>query len=140
MRTTRREFVDSNIWVYAHDAREPEKQRKAREFLSELETNATIVISTQVLLEFYSIATRKLGMPALEARSAASKIGSLDVVGASLELVQEAMDITVLHQLSVWDAMILAAAKARRCPVLWSEDLAEGTVLMGVKVKNPFSL
>lgn len=44
----------------------------------------------------------------------------------------------VEHQLSIWDAMILEAARLAGCSEVWTEDLASGSTIRGVKVINPF--
>lgn len=54
---TGRSFLDTNVLVYAVDNAEPSKQKTARELMSM--TN-DIVISAQVLNEFYVTITRKL--------------------------------------------------------------------------------
>jgi predicted nucleic acid-binding protein len=43
-----------------------------------------------------------------------------------------------LHRISFWDAMIVHAARAANAPVLFSEDLADGSTVAGVRVRNPF--
>jgi predicted nucleic acid-binding protein len=51
-------FVDTNVLVYAHDEDEPAKREIA---LHVLEEHAdALVLSTQVLAEFYVTVTRKL--------------------------------------------------------------------------------
>jgi predicted nucleic acid-binding protein len=54
-------FIDSNILIYSIDDYEKEKQMSAFNIISKLSENGGI-ISTQVLQEFYNIATKKLGL------------------------------------------------------------------------------
>ena len=65
-----RTFVDTNVLVYAHDASEQARQPLARAALEGLWRTRTGVISTQVLQEFYVVATspNKLRMSPSEAR------------------------------------------------------------------------
>ncbi|MBK7721402.1 MAG: hypothetical protein IPI32_04010 [Austwickia sp.] len=58
-------------------------------------------------------------------------------VSADAQLVLRAANTAKVHQLSVWDAMIVEAAVAARCQELWSGDLAAGAVIRGVRVVNP---
>ena len=51
-------FIDSNILIYSIDDYEKEKQMSAFNIISKLSENGGI-ISTQVLQEFYNIATKK---------------------------------------------------------------------------------
>lgn len=37
------------------------------------------------------------------------------------------------------DAMIVQAASESGCDVLWTEDLNDGQVLRGVRIRNPFT-
>jgi predicted nucleic acid-binding protein len=132
-----RVFLDTNILAYDLDAGTPDKQRRAREVLAD--PTHEFVISTQVLLELYVVLTRKL-RPALPEAAAAEVIGSLcrlPVVGTDAELVQRAIALSARHQLSVWDAMVVTAAREAGCEELWTEDLATGAELRGVRIVNP---
>lgn len=62
MPTTTRTFIDTNIQVYAHDGRDPAKRDRSQELIGSLAASGTGVISTQVMQEFFSIATRRLGL------------------------------------------------------------------------------
>ncbi len=132
-----RVFLDTNILAYDLDAGTPEKQRRARAALAE--PGREFVISTQVLLELYVVLTRKL-RPALPEPAAAEVIkslGRLPVVGTDGALVERAIALSVRHQLSVWDALIVTAAREAGCEELWTEDLAQGSELRGVRIRNP---
>jgi predicted nucleic acid-binding protein len=67
-----RAFFDTNILFYAHDARALDKQAVAQDLLLRHSPDppgtATGVVSTQVLQEFFINATKKLGLPPMEAR------------------------------------------------------------------------
>jgi len=41
-------------------------------------------------------------------------------------------------KLSFWDAMVVQAAAESGCDVLWTEDLSDGQVLRGVRIRDPF--
>ena len=56
-------FVDTNVFVYLFDADDPTRQDIARSLIDRLAKEATIVVSTQVLQEFYVSVTRKLAEP-----------------------------------------------------------------------------
>ena len=132
-----RVFLDTNILAYDLDAGTPDKQQKARAALAR--PDHEFVISTQVLLELYVVITRKL-RPALPEAAAAAVITSLSrlpVVGTDADLVQRAVTLSTRHQLSVWDALIVTAAREAGCEELWTEDLATGTELRGVRIVNP---
>ena len=56
-------FLDTNVLVYLFDSDTPSKQTVARQVLAGDGGDVRIVISTQVLQEFYVTVTRKLGTP-----------------------------------------------------------------------------
>lgn len=58
-----RSFFDTNVLVYLFDTDAPEKQEKSRILLENESQSGRLVISTQVLQEFYVTATRKLAEP-----------------------------------------------------------------------------
>lgn len=134
-----RVFLDANVFVYAQDPASAKKQRVSREVIARLSAAGDGVISTQVLQEFYVAATRKLGVPPLAAKGILKTFAVFETVQVSPTLIQEAVDCSILNQLSFWDALILAAAAAAGCGVVLSEDLNPGQVILGVKVQNPFA-
>ena len=134
-----RVFIDSNVLAYAQDAASPAKQRASREVISALAGSRDGVISTQVLQEFYVTATRKLGVPPLVAKGVLKTFAVFEIVQVSPVLIQEAVDCSILNQLSFWDALILAAAASAGCSTVYSEDLNPGQSILGVTVKNPLA-
>jgi predicted nucleic acid-binding protein len=133
-----RTFIDTNVFVYAFDTNEPVKQQIALRTLAE--TGDRAVLSTQVLSEFYVVATRKLPDP-LAPRIAAEIIGELSrlsVVDTDTVLVGSAIEISDWSQISFWDGLIVAAASASGCDRILTEDLAAGATLAGVHIVNPF--
>jgi predicted nucleic acid-binding protein len=131
-------FLDANVLVYAQDAGAADKQRKSREIIAQLAESADGVISTQVMQEFYVAATRKMGVPPLAAKGVLKTFAVFETVQVSPALIQEAIDCSILNQLSFWDSLILAAAASAGCSTVLSEDLNPGQAILGVKVQNPF--
>lgn len=131
-------FIDTNILVYTIDSYDKEKQRKSRKLLKEIAAEGNPVISTQVLQEFYNAATMKLKTDKLIAKNMMHGFGSLDTVQVDLDIIEQAVDISILSEISFWDSLIIAAAEAANCSVLLSEDLADGQVIRGIKITNPF--
>ena len=50
----------------------------------------------------------------------------------------EAVDCSILNQLSFWDALMVVAAEKARCDRILTEDLSHGQVIRGVRIENPF--
>src|SRR5688572_18091168 len=61
-------FLDSNVLVYTDDGGNPPKQAVAVALVGEAMRSKAGVISLQVLQEYFSVATRKLGVDAVTAR------------------------------------------------------------------------
>lgn len=131
-------FVDTNVLVYADDRSHPGKRDLARELLRRVMAAGNGKLSTQVLSEFFAVATRKLGLAAADARRRVEIYGSLEVVRPSLQDVLAAIDLHRLHEVAIWDALIIRCAQLSGCTVLYSEDLQHGQRFDGVVVVDPF--
>ena len=135
-----REFLDTNVLIYAHDARDPRKRACARELLRRLLRERRGVLSIQVLQEFFAAATRKLGMPSEVARLNVSSYARFDVVSLSVPDVMAAIDLHRLHHFSIWDALIVRAALNGACTTLHSEDMQDGRAIDTLVVRDPFEI
>ena len=137
--TSGRAFVDTNVLVYTVDIASPNKRDRARDVLADADPR-DLVVSSQVLAEFYFVVTRKLARPMdeREAGAAVGELAKLFVVPVDAALVQSATELSREARLSLWDAMIVEAAVLGGCPRILSEDLADGTSIRGVAVENPF--
>ena len=133
-----RVFLDTNVLVNADDADTGAKQARAQEVVRDALTSGRGVISTQVLCEFFVIATRKLGVPAEVARRKVELLAHLDVVCPDVLDVVAAIDLCRLHRLALWDALVIRAAQTGGCQTLLTEDLSHGSRYDGVLVENPF--
>ena len=129
-------FLDTDVLVYAFDSSDDRKRRLAIEVIE----RAPFVVSAQVLGEFYVTVTRKLAvpLPADDAARAVGRLSALAVVPTDAALVAAAVETVRAHQVSYWDALIIEAAAVAGCDVLLSEDLADGSVMRGVRIENPF--
>ncbi|MBK7820589.1 MAG: PIN domain-containing protein [Tessaracoccus sp.] len=131
-------FLDTNVLVYAFDTSDEAKRTRAFAVLTD---HPDAVISTQVLLEWFTIVTRKLTptLPLADAVTAMGVLARLDVVPADADLALRAARTSVEAQLSIWDAMVIEAAAIAGCGTILTEDLNDGQVIRGVKVINPFA-
>ena len=133
------EFVDTNVVIYAHDPDEKAKHPVAMELMNRLWMEAQGRISTQVLQELYVTVTRK--KPRLSSSAAFDLIEELSawpVYAPTADDVLAAIRRSARHSISIWDAMIVQAAIASDCSILWSEDLQHGRRFESVTVRNPF--
>jgi predicted nucleic acid-binding protein len=132
------EFVDTNIFVYAHESGAGQKHRKAVDLLTRLFEEQSGALSVQVLTEFYVAATKKLGMKSQEAEEVIADLGTWTIHRPALADVLRACGIHRLHKVSWWDALIINSAVELGCTLLWSEDLGKGQRYGTITVRNPF--
>jgi len=130
-------FLDTNLLIYSLDNYNKKKQAQCRSLLKAVTSSMQGVISTQVMQEFYVAATRKLGADPLTTKDVMNSFTHFEVVGISPDIINSAVDCSILNRLSFWDALIVAAAESAHCEYLWTEDLNSGQVIRGVKVENP---
>lgn len=130
-------FIDTNVLVYAGDATYPDKRHVAREILAK--HGSRVVISTQVLQEYFWVATRKLDVEPLRAKGVIqSASATFEVVTVTTDLIERAVDGSILWQISLWDALILTSADRAACSTVYSEDLNDTQRYGSVTVVNPF--
>lgn len=129
-------FVDTNVVAYALDHAEPAKQHRARIVLSRRPHPST---SPQVLRELYVVARSKLGLDAADATAAVRALRPTVAVVEDADLVLLAVTGSQRWQLSLWDALIVEAARRAGATTLLSEDLQHGMDFDGVVVENPFA-
>ena len=135
-----RQFLDTNVLVYAHDRSAGEKYRRALHLVEEVTTQENGALSVQVLQEFFVTVTTKLlkPLPVHDAAAIVSDLGALQTHAPDVTDVLAAIDIHDRPQVSFWDAMILRSAWVLRCAVVWSEDLASERRYDDIEVRNPF--
>lgn len=132
-------FLDSNVLIYAFDTADPAKQARSRTLIESLPPEA-IVLSTQVVHEFYFTVTRKLRRPLAiaDAEAAVRGLSGFRILPLDYRLSLAAMELVRKHGLSIWDALIVESALDGGCRTLFSEDFQEGRKYGPVKVENPF--
>ena len=140
LHVNRKVFVDSNILIYAHDYREPDKQKIAIEALDKLWAQKVGVLSMQVLQEFYFNVTRKI-VPPLPKPTAREIIDDFTpwCIEISPKEIASAFRIEDTAKISFWDALIVASALKSGATEILSEDMNPGQTIAGVRIINPFA-
>jgi len=54
------------------------------------------------------------------------------------QIILQASEVEEAHNLSFWDALIVAAASSKNVAVILTEDLNHGQLIEGVLIQNPF--
>ncbi len=135
-----KQFVDTNIFLYAYDLSTPEKKNKSKQLISALWDSGQGVISIQVLQELYVNMTRKLPNPIAPelATQIISDLGQWHLHIPTLPDLQRAIELEKNNSISFWDAMIISSAQQMGCKVLWTEDLNSGQYIDDLVIRNPF--
>ncbi len=136
--TSARSFLDINVLLYTDSADAPAKQRRALALLAEHRVARTGVVSLQVLQKYFVGATRKLAVDAAVARRKVELFANFQLAILDVEDVVAAIDPHRLHQVSLWDALIVRAARESGCSVFFSEDLQNGRSIDGIRIVDPF--
>jgi predicted nucleic acid-binding protein len=133
MSAIERAFIDTNVLLYLLSA-DAAKADRAEQVVAD-----GGVISVQVLNEFASVATRKLGLTLEEAREALIALrANCEVVPLTADTHDLGLVLAGAHRLSVYDAMIVAVALLADCRVLLSEDMQSGQRIERLTIRNPF--
>lgn len=126
-------FLDSNVVLYLLSA-DARKADKAEALLAQQPC-----ISVQVLNEVTSVCHRKLGMPWPEIQDMLAALkASCTVVPLTVDTHAQAVQIAQQHQISFYDAHIVATALASGASTLMTEDLYDGLEFGPLKIQNPF--
>lgn len=134
-------FLDTNVFVYAFDTREPAKSQRAAELIRSAVASRRGVVSYQVVQEFFNIALTRFAKP-FSTREAEDSLAvtfkPILAVHSSPRLVMEALRVHGQYQFSWYDALIVAAALQAECSVLYTEDMQHGQRVGDLKIQNPF--
>jgi predicted nucleic acid-binding protein len=134
-------FLDTNIFAYSFDRRDPSKRDVALELIQKTSESKKARISYQVVQEFVNVATKKFNTP-LKSSDARMYVESIMMpmwhVNSSPGLTIKALDIQERWSYSFYDSLIIASAIEAGCSILYSEDLQHGQTIEGLKIINPF--
>ena len=131
-------FVDTNVLLYAYDLESPQKRTRAKGIVEEGgKSLGQLVISVQVLQELEVNLERKK-VSRGEIHQLIYDLSVWPVVDNTLMILKMALSEQIRWKLSLWDAMILAAARSVGARELVTEDFSHGQNYDGVRAVNPF--
>jgi predicted nucleic acid-binding protein len=127
-------FLDTNVLLHLMSGDAGKADR------AEALVAAGGVISVQVLNEFVSVASRKLGMTLADIREVQAPIRLICTIEPlTLETHDLGVELAERYRLSIYDSFIVAAAVLAGCKILYSEDMQHGQTIGGLTVRNPFT-
>lgn len=134
-------FIDTNIFISAHDSGDKAKTQTARELIVEAHESGQGKISEQIIREFCNVAVKKFNK-----RITTTDV--IDIVRVELrplliesdggDLYERALKLKDRYSLSFYDALVAQAALSAGCEVLYSENIQAGLKIRGLTVVNPF--
>ncbi len=129
-------FIDTNILLYLLSSDTDKADR------AEIIVQAGGLISVQVLNEIANVAHRKLAMSWIEINEVLALIQSMcPTKPLTIETHDRGKLIAERYGLSVYDAMIVAAALLAGCETLYSEDMQDGQLISHqLRICNPFTI
>lgn len=133
-------FVDTNVFVYARDPRDPAKQQRAKQWRDHLWTSQLGRTSTQVLSETYITLSRLGGASPDEIWGSVERLLAWRPMAVDEKVLALAYRHEQRWRLSWWDSLIVAAAQLQDCQVLLTEDLQDGMAFGTLIVRSPFTL
>lgn len=124
-----RAFVDTNIWVYGHLKAPADSRHERALALIQADTDIDLVISPQVVAEYYSVMLRNAQTDAWIQANLRAMFARTRLQPANGEMLSAALDLRNRHGFSYRDCQIAAAALQAGCATLLTEDLQDGQVL-----------
>jgi predicted nucleic acid-binding protein len=137
-------LVDTNVLVYRHDPRYPEKRARAQALLRSGIEDGSLRIPHQAIAEFMAVVSRSLPefgrllAPADALRETEELLRQYPVLYPDAHLVRVALQGMAAYELSWWDAHMWAYAEVHGLETLYSEDYQHGRWYGGVRVVHPF--
>ena len=134
-------FLDTNIIVYSFSKKDTSKRKKAISLIDNALKKNVGCISFQVIQEFINAALRKFTVPLTYKDCQEFLHNALEPiceVYSSIQLYNQALDITDRWRFSFYDSLIISAALQAGCEILYSQDLQHGQYIQNLKIVNPF--
>ncbi len=135
-------FVDTNVLVYAHDSRHPDKQQRAWEWMRHVWQSQTGRLSFQVLSEFFQVVAvkRSPGLQPEDAQGVVKRLYAWKPQAIDAHVIDTAVDLHCRDTISWWDALIVSAALRQHCSYLLTEDMQHGRTFHGLTIISPFQM
>lgn len=133
--------VDTNVLIYSIDARDPRKQQIALGLLTSLPEAETIV-PWQVACEVAAVlrVMRDAGRFTGDYAEAVAALRTCFPVHVpTVPTLERSLRLQTTLQVSVWDALLIAACAEAGVKTLYTEDLQSQPVIDGISIINPFA-
>jgi predicted nucleic acid-binding protein len=131
--------LDTNIWIYNHDTRDPVKQQKAQNLIA---TARPLVLPWQVGCEFVAVC-KKLELQGFSSEDAWDALADMQGMAQTIllptpEVWRKTRDLQQRFSLSHWDALLVAACLQGGVQFLYTEDMGGTAKIDTLAIVNPF--
>ncbi len=136
--------IDTNVFAYALDATEPDKQARARAFFEGLFASAeATIVPRQVAVELLACLRKWESAGKISGDHVRARFDEFLSVWRlalpTLKLFEASFQLRQRFSLSHWDSLLVAACREAGVTRLYSEDMQHGTDYDGVTIVNPFA-
>jgi predicted nucleic acid-binding protein len=131
--------IDTNVWLYSHDSRDPRKQAVAQQVVA---TTRPLALPWQVGCEFVA-AARKLAVVGFTEDQAWASLATMQSLADAIllpvpDLWPETQALQSRYSLSFWDALLVCTCLRSGVQVLYTEDIGAPRAIDGLSLVNPF--
>lgn len=132
-------FVDTNIFIYLKlkDKKTEDKKSICSDLFRKIKDR--IIVSTQVINEFYSVMLRN-GVTDSKIQEMVRGIFEISTVSLlTLDTIKKSWKIKERYGTSIWDSLIIASAVENNCKILYTEDMHHKQLIeKKLRIINPF--
>jgi predicted nucleic acid-binding protein len=130
--------LDSNVLVYAEGIGDADRCRAARELIARLPREA-VLVPVQALGELQRVLIKKGARDPQAVRAdVLAWSDAFETADSTVAALRGALDLSALHQMPIWGALILSVVADQQCRILLSEDFQHGSLWRGVTIIDPF--
>ncbi len=134
-------FFDSNLWIYLKAQNQSQDDLRKQKIVENLILNLPeIAASVQVLNEVANVLMKKFSFTETRTSEFIDEIcKEFEIVPLTANITLQALKLKTAYSLSWFDCMIVSAALAINCTVLYTEDMQDGLLIeKTLKIVNPF--
>ena len=131
-------FLDTNVFLYSFLNQDTRKKAVAAMLVTEAVRRQNGYVSLQVVKEFCNVMVKKSGKPVSKIFQAIDVFRRMNMINGALDMVRRALEIRERHDIQFYDSLMLSAAEAAGCDTIYTEDLNDGQIYVGVRAINPF--
>ena len=131
--------LDTNVWLYSHDNRDPHKQKIAQYLTA---STRPLALPWQVGCEFVA-GSRKLAAAGFTEPQAWAALAAMQTLADVIllpvpDLWPETKSLQDRYSLSFWDALLVGSCLRGGVQILFTEDMGSLRTIDGLSLVNPF--